>query len=75
MGVAGQEVVAVARTQEQPACPRCGSSEKVVPIVYGLPHEEAERAAARGEVWLLACCRPPARAWRPWAGGYIQVPK
>ena len=32
-------------------CPRCGS-EDVVPILYGMPTEEAVEASVRGEIAL-----------------------
>ncbi len=38
-----------------PACPKCGSSENVVPIVYGYPSAELMAAAERGEVKLGGC--------------------
>jgi hypothetical protein len=39
-------------------CPNCRSTE-VVRIVYGLPTEEAEQAALRGEVILGGCIVEP----------------
>jgi hypothetical protein len=38
-----------------PPCPECGSSEGVVPIIYGYPGEELVEAAERGEVKLGGC--------------------
>lgn len=35
-------------------CPKCGG--KVVPIVYGMPMEELQEKADRGEVILGGCC-------------------
>ena len=37
-----------------PACPNCGS-ERVTPIVYGLPSVQGMEAAKRGEVVLGGC--------------------
>lgn len=56
------------RQRERKPCPKCRRSDSVVPIVYGYPTPELERAAKRGEVdhWgcmiggldpLLACRR------------------
>ena len=42
-------------TKRRPAqCPACGSL-KVAPIVYGLPSEELEEEAKRGNVVLGGC--------------------
>jgi hypothetical protein len=38
-----------------PPCPSCGSN-KVVPILFGYPTEEAFEEAARGEIVLGGCC-------------------
>ena len=35
-------------------CPKCGG--KVVPVVYGMPMEELQEKADRGEVILGGCC-------------------
>jgi len=40
---------------ETPACPECGTSENVIPIIYGYPGPELREAADRGEVWLGGC--------------------
>jgi hypothetical protein len=37
------------------ACPRCGSTEDVVPIVYGKPGKEAMEMARQGQVKLGGC--------------------
>ena len=54
-------------------CPRCGS-EDVVPILYGMPTEEAVEASVRGEIALGGCvvfpdapqnhCRNCGHEWR-----------
>ncbi len=36
-------------------CPACGS-EKIIPIVYGLPVPAANDAAEAGEIMLGGCC-------------------
>jgi hypothetical protein len=36
-------------------CPRCGSAEAVVPVVYGYPSPEMDEAAARGEMMIGGC--------------------
>lgn len=36
-------------------CPRCGSPN-VLPIMYGLPGQEAMEAALSGTIWLGGCC-------------------
>jgi hypothetical protein len=41
--------------EETPACPECGSSENVIPIIYGHPGPELREAAERAEVWLGGC--------------------
>jgi hypothetical protein len=41
--------------EETPACPECGSSENVIPIIYGYPGPELREAAERGEVFLGGC--------------------
>lgn len=38
-----------------PACPMCGSPQRVVPIVYGYPGPELIEAYERGEVALGGC--------------------
>ncbi len=38
-----------------PLCPRCLSDERVVPIAYGLPGDELNREADRGDVVLGGC--------------------
>ena len=43
---------------ETPACPRCGS-QKVIPVLYGLPSQEAMEAGRRGELAFGGCCLPP----------------
>jgi DNA-directed RNA polymerase subunit RPC12/RpoP len=35
-------------------CPACGSRD-VVPVIHGMPDDEAEAAARRGEVVLGGC--------------------
>ena len=35
-------------------CPRCGS-EQTVPLIYGMPTDEAAEEARRGEVALGGC--------------------
>jgi transposase-like protein len=47
--------VAVSVNDDTPTCPRCHSSEQVVPIIYGYPSEELFEAADRGEVKLGGC--------------------
>jgi hypothetical protein len=42
---------------QSPACPKCGSSQ-VVPVLYGLPSEEAMEAGGRGEIAFGGCCLP-----------------
>ncbi|MHC4469600.1 MAG: hypothetical protein ACYTDY_00290 [Planctomycetota bacterium] len=37
------------------SCPECGS-ERVVPIVYGLPTDEALEMAEQGRFRLGGCC-------------------
>jgi hypothetical protein len=58
-GAAAEENAAAAEEaegrEESPPCPECGSSENVVPIVYGYPGEELLEAAERGEVKLGGC--------------------
>ncbi len=57
-GAAEENVAAVEETEgceEPPPCPECGSSESVVPIIYGYPSEELVEAAAKGEVKLGGC--------------------
>ncbi|UCE28456.1 MAG: hypothetical protein JSW52_10515 [Candidatus Coatesbacteria bacterium] len=41
--------------EEIPACAECGSSENVIPIIYGYPGPELREAAERGEVFLGGC--------------------
>lgn len=36
-------------------CPECGS-DRVVPIVYGMPSSETFEKAERGEVAIGGCC-------------------
>ena len=43
------------RQRDSRACPKCRRSELVVPIVYGYPMPETERAANRREVVLGGC--------------------
>ena len=43
------------RKGKAPACPRCGSADQVIPIVYGLPNERGFDAARRGEIRLGGC--------------------
>ena len=38
-----------------PKCPQCDSTEKVIPIVYGLPNKDLIKAAERNEVSLGGC--------------------
>ena len=42
------------KRKKQPACPVCGS-RKQVPILYGLPTDDAFRRAERGELFLGGC--------------------
>lgn len=42
------------RKSHPTVCPKCGG--KVVPIVYGMPMEELQEKADRGEVILGGCC-------------------
>lgn len=47
-----------------PPCPSCGSADRVLPIIYGLPAPDAEEQAARGEVKLGGCIvLPDFPAW------------
>lgn len=40
----------------KPPCPSCGSKVNAVPIVFGMPEDELEEQARRGEVVLGGCC-------------------
>lgn len=40
----------------KPPCPSCRSKVNAVPIVFGMPEEELEEQARRGEVVLGGCC-------------------
>lgn len=40
----------------RPPCPSCKSKVNAVPIVFGMPEEELEEQARRGEVVLGGCC-------------------
>lgn len=42
-------------TSSRPTCPKCGS-KTIVPIMYGLPTEEAAEEAERGKIALGGCC-------------------
>jgi hypothetical protein len=39
----------------RPPCPRCGKSDKVIPIIYGMPGEELFREQEAGLVRLGGC--------------------
>ncbi len=39
----------------KPPCPKCGSPD-VIPIMYGLPSEEAAEEARQGKIALGGCC-------------------
>lgn len=41
-------------TFEKPVCPECGS-DKIIPILYGLPRPELVRKAVFGKVILGGC--------------------
>ncbi len=43
----------------RPRCSTCGSTDAVVPIVYGEPGPDLERQQDRGEVILAGCLFPP----------------
>jgi hypothetical protein len=49
----------------RPPCPRCGKTDKVVPIIYGMPAEELFREQEAGLVRLGGCCLPESREG-PW---------
>lgn len=36
-------------------CPKCGTKQHVIPIVYGLPDDELMEQSKRGEVALGGC--------------------
>lgn len=36
-------------------CPKCGESDSVAPILYGLPTDEAMEKAGRGEILVAGC--------------------
>ena len=38
-----------------PACPKCGATDAVIPIAYGYPSPEMERAAEREELAIYGC--------------------
>ena len=42
-------------TSKVRSCPRCGKSDAIVPILYGLPAGEAMEEAERGEIALGGC--------------------
>ncbi len=51
-------------TRRPPPCPRCGSADQVVEVVYGLPSQETAERARRGELVLGGCIlRPDFPAW------------
>ncbi|UCH79180.1 MAG: hypothetical protein JSU81_04330 [Candidatus Coatesbacteria bacterium] len=52
VAIAAGAVAAAFAAEGPPACPKCGSDENVIPIVYGYPSEELFEAAERGEVAL-----------------------
>ena len=51
---AAQPTVAANET----ACPRCGSEDALIPVVYGKPSEESVARAQRGEIALGGCMNP-----------------
>jgi ribosomal protein S27AE len=40
------------------ACPRCGTEDALIPVVYGKPSEEGVARAQRGEIALGGCMNP-----------------
>lgn len=49
-----------------PACPRCGTTDTVRPLMFGFPSDEMFEASERGEIDLGGCCLPeePLPHWR-----------
>lgn len=37
------------------SCPKCGKSDAVAPILYGMPSDEAMEKAGRSEILLAGC--------------------
>ena len=58
MGAPVAVTTIINRAEISPVCPGCGS-DRVVPIVYGLPEPALEREAQRGEVELGGCVVEP----------------
>lgn len=52
---AGQKVSKNKGNPQTQSCPKCGSSQGVVPIVYGYPGEELMKKAQKGDVKLGGC--------------------
>ena len=42
-------------TSKVRSCPKCGKSDSIVPIMYGMPAGEAIEEAERGEIALGGC--------------------
>jgi len=42
-------------TSKVRSCPKCGKSDAIVPIMYGMPAGEAMEEAERGEIALGGC--------------------
>ena len=51
-------------------CARCGAPA-IVPVVYGMPDEELDEAASRGEVVLGGCIVPQPQRWGCRVCGYM----
>ena len=43
------------RDKNDKTCPICNKSDKVIPIIYGLPSPELVKDAEKGKVWLGGC--------------------
>ena len=49
--------------EEVPECPECHKNDKVVPVVFGLPTNEAFEQVDRGEIVLGGCMHPGIQTW------------